>query len=153
MSQIPITQVIYKYDDLIKSQKISISCPDKQKCQPVETKAFHWCHDPINSEYNFLPNHLYEKARSHPPRANTLDDLRKCSRCAVSFFTSETAARNKFNGFTKAIREKLGYTHVAEGDITQSDGVASLPSQSGHFELFEYTKCDLKDRFTIIGPL
>jgi hypothetical protein len=139
-----------KYQDLINEQKTDDECPCSN-CFPATGEAFRWVLNPIEHPWNFLPNKLYSEHQSRPIRINSEVDLHKCSDCALSMFTSEDKARKKFQGIPSPMRETLGYTHLAHGDI-ENAGLRSK-AKAGHFNLFEYEGIELRSKFVIVDEL
>jgi hypothetical protein len=112
--------------------------------------AYRWSLFPIDHTHNFLPNFLYDEARNAPPRRNDKGDEKKtCRLCALSMFSSEKSAKMMFSGFNPNIKQKLGYTHISEGEIEESDGVSTEIEPNGHFGFFEYQDCNLFEKFVI----
>lgn len=139
-----------KYASLIDSHKFKINCPEEE-CKEGEILAYRWCNHPITDEINFLPNYIEDEVKGRPPRMLSEED-KKCSACAISFFDDKDFAIKKFLSFPRSIRLKLGYTHVAEGNIVQTDGVIS-PIKGNHFVLYEYNGVLIKDRFLAVDEL
>lgn len=81
------------------------------------------------------------------------EDLLKCSCCALSMFKTLNAAQSRYNGMPKRVKQLLGYTNVATGEITKKTGVISTNDRSEHFDLFEYEKVELINSFKIVAAL
>lgn len=139
-----------KYKQLIENQGITGLCPDKDVLES-SIEAFRWCTEPVNDIINFLPNIKEDEARKRPPR-RLKGDSDKCGFCAISFFSSLNAAKNRFMSLGNPIKLKLGYTHVAKGVLAEGDGLLT-PIKHDHFMLFEYQNVDLSTRFSIIENL
>lgn len=140
-----------KYQELINSFNLKNSCPNGAATIKEETLSFRWCLEPISHEWNFLPNHLFDKAKGPPPRKNFSAD-EKCDRCGLSFFTSQDSATITFNRLTERIRMLLGYTHVAGGKINTEDGLVS-ETKNSHYSLFEFEGVNLMKKFEIIDKM
>ncbi|SFE98201.1 hypothetical protein SAMN05518672_113143 [Chitinophaga sp. CF118] len=140
-----------KYQSLIEENQLQNNCP-YDGCKEARLKAYRWSYNPINSAHNFLPKNIYDKLMNTPPRGNSQDDFIKCSCCALSMFDSLEKAREKFSGFTSRVKLMLGYTHIAEGEIVEADGIIS-DIKNGHLDVFEYEGIELKLKFQIITPL
>jgi hypothetical protein len=98
---------------------------------------------------SFIPPALMNPARRFR------NDPGRCGGYALSMFTTRDTAVEFYLQFEtghKNIGNTLG-THLATGILVPSDGVATAPSGSGHFDLFEEQNCDLLPRFQIIEQL
>lgn len=141
-----------KYQSLIDNENLNLVCP-YDGCYPSSGEAFRWVINPIIDDGNFLPNILYWEYSNFPPRVNSEDDLKRCGNCAISLFTSKEKARKKFNKVSRITGLKLGYTHIAKGDISNAGIMSKASRTSGHFELFEFEGTDLKSNFVIVDKL
>ena len=141
-----------KYHEIIKEQNLDSNCPFSD-CYEANLTAYRWVKLPIEDEDNFLPKLILDRKHNKPPRRNNSDDKTICSDCALSMFDDKDKATKKFNKYPKRTRNLLGYSHVAKGEIAQSDGVITQISNSGHFDLFEYENVSLKHKFIISGEL
>lgn len=143
---------IYKYHYLISSLNITQPCPC-QNSSELNIEAFRWTHSKIDHQENFLPAKILDEIKQVPPRANVIDDYRKCTLCSISLFDSLENAKKKFNSFNLNTRNKLGYTHIATGLLEITDGVGTPIESNGHFEFFEYSNTDLASKFAIISTI
>ncbi|WP_157634666.1 hypothetical protein [Spirosoma panaciterrae] len=130
-----------KHQLLIDSQSFTIPCPDPSLFED-EKESFRWCCEPVTDEINFLPNLLEDEAKNKPRRLLKGDEYH-CGVCALSFFDSLLNAKKQFNKYPLNTRSKLGYTHVATGPLSKSDGIMSSVNNKGHFLFYEYVGCDL----------
>jgi len=142
----------YKYQWLMDKVGLKEPCPFTN-CKEAELKGFRWTFEKIEHDDNFLPKMLFDEKRKMATRFNSDEDLLKCSCCALSMFKTLDAATKRYNGMPKRVRQLLGYTNVASGDITKKIGVVTSDSRSEHFDLFEYEKVELNKSFQIIAAL
>jgi len=140
----------YKYQHLFEEHQLT--CESLTKGIKINSRAYRWVVGPIDHNLNFLPNILYDIAKSSPRRINSLQDQMKCGYCALSFFTSKDAAINKYKSLPTRAQSLIGYNHIAEGELTDNDGVIS-EIHNDHFNLFEYISTDLKERFVLTSQL
>ncbi len=141
-----------RYQELINDQKLSINCPP-DGCQiNMPINAARWVISPIEHDFNFLPNHLYNRKREVPVREMNEND--RCHCCSLSFYTSVQASQTNFNGLPKSIKIKIGYTHIAIGEIEPGWGyMTDINPASHHFELYEFGGCDWLKNFQISTEL
>jgi hypothetical protein len=151
---IPAIAKTLKYQELIDSLELSVPCPDLA-CQPVDRISFRWVKADFSDGQSFLPNYIYDKNRGKPPRRNDISDKMKCSLCALSFFESLDASNQSVEtiGGPSRIEKLLGYTHVAQGNLQQDEGLASVVDHAGHFIFFEFVDVVLEQEFTILGRI
>ena len=132
----------------MEEKEIKEPCPFKNSVE-IEQEAFRWGFSPIESEYNFLPNYIYNEKMNIPPRVNSQDDLFKCGNCALSMFKTFDIAKSKWNNeLQQRNRDLLKYTHVLKGTISKEMGV-SPDAKKPHFNFFEYEGVELKKHFII----
>lgn len=141
-----------KYQPLISSFGLKIDCPFKN-CVPEKRDAFRWVLNPVNLEINFLPNFLYDKQRGIDITKQKFLEEETCKRCGISLFNTKDNALNTFKSMPPRIKQKLGYTHLAEGTITGTDGLSSEITSNGHYTFFEYDNASFKSTFSIIDVL
>jgi hypothetical protein len=140
----------YKYQTLIDEHQLD--CKSLKDGHTINSIAFRWVIDPIDHEWNFLPNILYDQAKGSPRRINSVQDNLKCGYCALSLFLSKEAAMEKFSKIPKRSQVLIGYDSIAEGIVTEHDGVVG-DLHNEHFNFFEYKDVDLKSRFVIINKI
>jgi hypothetical protein len=102
---------------------------------------------------DFVPALLETPARINDPMFDT--DRMKCKGYAISLYNSKEAIVSRFSqvfGSKPKLREKLG-TKIAKGKLSQTDGLAESPDQSGHFDFFEYEGCELALKFQVIDQI
>jgi hypothetical protein len=141
----------FKYSEFI--HKIPHCPPSDSQSQAIT--AFRFCFEDWQHKNNFLPVLLI-----NPQRINTVKfkkDSDKCAGYALSFFnTLENAKKRyfelKYKRGLKNIEKILG-THIAQGLISENDGVVSKIDRHGHFNLHEFENVDLKNQFSLIDTL
>lgn len=99
--------------------------------------AFRFTRKPATSD-DFLPVGVKDPARGT-----------SCSAFGLSLFDTLANARAKWRSLKKRIdvASKLG-DHIAELAVELSDGHCTVASDSGHFDLHEFTTTDLLRRVT-----
>ncbi len=142
-----------KYQSQIDDFKLSIVCPINTIKEEKIIPAYRLSFESIDNELNFLPNVIFDKIKNHPYNYIKADDSIKCKRCGASFYTNTQDIYNRWNSLTVVIREKLGYTHIASGNIDSKDGHLTEPDDKGHFGFYENEGVDLKSKFEIIAKL
>lgn len=141
-----------KYQQLIDQQGLSFQCPPPNCKENEAVEAARWVTFPIDHELNFLPNHVYNTKRDAPQRP--MDDKLKCGYCSLSFHTSVEASEMVFHSLNPSIQKKLGYTHVAKGNIGARLGLMSeLNPITKHFEFFETINIEWSNNFIISTQL
>lgn len=145
----------FKYNSLFERYNISDSCPcgDLREDKLI---AYRWSLVPIENDLNFLPNVLYNerKPNKKPRRVNDKVDLKRiCGECGISLFTSKEKAVDFFKSLGEPAMGLIGYTHVAEGEVTKLDGLRTPIKSNGHFNFYEYRNSDFKKVFSIIDSL
>ena len=101
-------------------------------------------------------NHIPQYVRN-PKRM--LQDIGKgkadTSLLALSCFASNSQAEIFFSNLQKAFknaRTSIGDA-LAEGMLTNEDGLKTTTSPNGHFDFYEYAQCDLNKSFKITKRL
>ncbi|MCQ8870101.1 hypothetical protein [Vibrio splendidus] len=125
------------------------NCPP-QACSPQNIRAYRFVYDPLDST-SFLPQGIKDPARAHKETRVPV----KCSLYALSMFTTEQKAIEKYRDlkkFVKNIDKTIG-SHLAEGQVTTTDGTMSTPNRKGHFDVFEYSGVDFTNSFSISTDL
>ena len=140
--------MIFKYQ--LEIERLPVKCPPAG-FKPANVEAFRWVFEHIEDINGFQP--LYFK---NPPRVNVLGDHEKCQSLGLSMFNSIENAVRQFN-FLKA---RLGETvyqilgsNLAEGKLTDTDGVADESNNKGHFTFHPSETCIFEERFQIIAAL
>lgn len=140
-----------KYQKEIDALGFEILCPNGLTPTSERTHAFRLCFDPIDNKLNFLPNIVFDAVKKIPFNYKTASEDVKCRRCAASFYTTQDNLRKKWNSMPEMVRQNLGYTHIAEGFIDNTDGLIRPPDKNGHFGLYESKEAELHNKFSIIS--
>ena len=98
------------------------------------------------------PNHIPQYV-SNPRRM--LQDMGKnaatTSLLALSCFTTSDRAEAFYTNLLKAFKHAASSIgdSLAEGILTNDEGMMTTPSANGHFDFYEYEGCDLNKTFHI----
>ena len=98
------------------------------------------------------PNHIPQYV-SNPRRM--LQDMGKnaatTSLLALSCFTTSERAEAFYTNLRKAFKHAASSIgdSLAEGILTNDEGMMTTPSANGHFDFYEYEGCDLNKTFHI----
>lgn len=141
-----------KYQDLINKQPVKIKCPF-EGCLQGKRTGFRWIYLPIEDKLNFIPKQIYDELKGVPPRTNTPEDFILCSSCGISMFNSQESATKSYLSIPSSTRNKLGYTHLASGEISEEHGVMTGISVNGHFDLFEFEGVELRETFVTLEEI
>lgn len=141
-----------KYQTEIDQLGLSIACP-KQVKSPENIEAYRFCFNPIEHDLNFLPNVVFDRVTNNPFNYIKAPDEIRCSRCGASFYTTLQSAVSKWSALSDQIRENLGYTHIANGILSNTDGVMKEPDRTGHFGFYENDTANLATKFNLIKEL
>ncbi len=144
---------IFRYETYLQEvRKIhGIECP-VEDAERRNIEAFRWVNEPITEE-NFFPTRVLDELKKKKIRIFPKGHRLNCIYHSLSLFISEEDAKKKFNSFSKTSRKSIGYTHLAQGEITENDGECTDIDDMGHFSFFEYEDISLKDKFKIISTL
>ena len=107
--------------------------------------CYRWTFDRIEHPNNFLPRYLLKPEMT---REN-------CIGWGLSLFETLEQAENRLYEIAqnrKRIYKAIG-THVAEGRLTENEGISDKAQRNGHFTLFEYAEIDLQNNFKIIAQI
>ena len=121
-----------KYQSEIDGFELT-ECPVNIVAFENEVESFRFSYEPIDHDMNFLPNVVFDKAVNAPFNYDTADNARKCLRCGASFYNKIESAVSTWNNLTQQIKENLGYTHIAKGNLDNEDGVISNLGTNCHF--------------------
>jgi hypothetical protein len=131
------------------------NCPPADY-QQVHLQACRWVFEDDNHPNNFRPPLVIHPQRRKGKHFRGNDRL-TCAGHALSFFSTLENARKRYlhlyYGRTGQDFVTSVGTHLAQGVIEESDGVASKIDSQGHFELHEFVETDLKPKFRWIGPV
>lgn len=144
----------FKYEHLIKELGVGDLCPPDDLKQ-IDNFAYRWVFEPINNEFNLLPNYEVDKLKDNLKgyKNGIYSNSEKCLRCSLSMYVSLEAAKINHKKLPGILKGKLGYTHVAKGKIESTDGKATKTNSIGHFSFFEAKDIFLKAKFSIIDTL
>lgn len=124
-----------KYETNIKRLSCNLSRFEKRD----NRDAYCWVFEDITNPINFIP------------RAITIG-RDECTSWALSFFETKNQAKNRMKTLLRKnsnLHKKLG-THIANGQLQKGDGISENCDPSGHFNHFEYSSVDFREKFTII---
>jgi hypothetical protein len=133
-------------------KKLTIQCPPNHY-KPQNKPVYRWVFDEITDERNFQPL-FYRNPRKYSRKDTS--DKEKCGGLALSLFTSEEKAKDRFyelKNTTCPIAYKVLGTGIAEATINEQDGVNEEPNNLGHFNHHPVVNHDYENRFTIISKL
>lgn len=118
---------------------------------PINIEAFRWIFD-NETESNHLPIYLHRPQRFIQAREKK---SLKTSGFALSCYDNESNAENNFNRHSKSHPNfwKIVGNSISRGTIEDPDGRITIPSSSGHFDLYEFVECNLNDKFAITKKL
>jgi hypothetical protein len=122
------------------------NCPPSM-ASPCARKAVRFVFDSIEDRRNFMPVATLTPQRTFKEAAG------RCDSYALSFFETVTQARKKYMELKRAnknLYRKIG-PMIAEGVISETDGVASQPNGQGHFSPWESATAGFVTTFTITG--
>lgn len=134
----------YKYRQFIDPLP---DCPPESS-RPNETVAYRFVFEDMADDRNFVPAFILKPERREASTSNEIC----CSGYALSFFNSLQNAEAKYRKLRttfKKIHQRIG-THIAEGNISKTDGVMTRITLEGHFDLHEFEGTDLRDKFKIV---
>lgn len=140
-----------KYRYLIDQQKLDYQCPDVDS-ESRDTDAYRWVSGNVSDQDNYLPTLLWHQKKGlqmPPPRSRDYH----CKKCSLSMYDKAESAATIFNAFSSGLKKKLGYTHIAYGSLSSTDGIASEVGTNGHFSFFQFSACNLASKFQILSAL
>jgi hypothetical protein len=140
-------------------KNLVVKCPPEHYI-PKNGTAYRWVFNDMEHEYNFkpryyiVPPHILEKIESD--ESEIARDTKICDMLALSMFESEQSAKATFAALYKVhkkkVYERFG-THVAQGTITENDGVNETPDYKGHFNHHPIKNHNYEKKFQIISTL
>ena len=139
-----------KYQELITEIATNGQCPF-DGCDQKQLAGFRWSFEDTSIDDIYLPTSLVDRAKNIPRRINS--EVDHCKSCGLSLFVSYDAAKKKWNRFPQRTKEKMGFTHVLQLDITAEIGVSSNSDKDGHFTFFEYAESVNKEMYQMVGAL
>ena len=145
-----MTKNKFKYHEML-DDLASKGCLMPPLFEPNNMKACRFAFS-ASGRINHIPQYV-----SNPRRM--LDDLRKgkgnTSLLALSCFATAPQAELFYNNLRKAFKnadQTIGDS-LAEGKLTNEDGLKTIESPNGHFDFYEYENCDLNKSFKITKRL
>jgi hypothetical protein len=135
-----------KYEDKFRDVE---ECPPSG-CLPGSGAAFRFVQKQLSAN-DFVPGLVMSPARRH----SNMPAAECCSGYGLSMFKSEKHARTRFMALLNKypqIKKTIGDS-LASGTLTDTDGLATKPNKSGHFDLHEFENADLLRKFSVVGPL
>jgi hypothetical protein len=139
-----------KYQELIDETAANGKCPF-DGCDHKELPGFRWSFEDTSIDEIYLPTSLVDKVKNIPRRINS--ELDYCKSCGLSLFISYDAAKKRWKRIPQRTKEKMGFTHVLQLNITAEIGVASNSDDDGHFTFFEYAECVNREMYQMVGTL
>jgi hypothetical protein len=139
----------FKYQPMIESLA---NCPPAHYESP-EFVAYRFVFGDLTHQNNFLPVLEFK-----PKRINAQEfasEQAKCLGYALSLFDSLEHAQRRYqqiSRYNKNFYKTVG-THVAEGEIESTDGLASPVDDNGHISLHEFEGADLPAKFRVIAEV
>ncbi len=137
---------LFKYQSLI-DQLLAMGCHLPVLALPDDMNACRFAF----AEHGH-PNHIPQYV-SNPRRM--LQDMGKnaatTSLLALSCFTTSERAEAFYANLRKAFKHAASSIgdSLAEGILTNDEGMMTTPSANGHFDFYEYEGCDLNKTFYI----
>lgn len=126
-------------------------------CPPIDYKAknidavYRWVFDDIQDSRNFLPQY-----HRKPQRFLHKEDIDKCKGMALSLFSNSDGALKRYAELKDLmgsnISKTLG-TQIAEGSLSEEDGVNGEMERLGHFSHHSSSSVSYVEKFTIIQKL
>lgn len=144
-----MTENKFKYQELL-DKLVSEGCQMPPLFEPNGIQACRFAFS--SSKQNHIPQYVINPRRM-------LDDINKgkstTSLLALSCFATSPQAELFYNNLRKAFKnagQAIGDS-LAEGKLTNEDGMKTAESLNGHFDFYEYEKCDLNKSFKITKSL
>ena len=117
-------------------------------CKPADIVAYRFVFSDLKDWRNFTPAFIIKPERHRPSTPAKVC----CSGYGLSFYDSLANAEAKHHQLTENfpnISLHIG-THIAEGNLSKTDGVITPPNSEGHFDLHEYEGVKLNGKFRIV---
>lgn len=141
-----------KYQTEISNRNFKIQCPISG-AQPTNLSAFRFVYSPITHNLNFLPNIIFDNLVGIGYDYDNAPEQDVCLRCGISLYDTITNAKKAWKKLAPRVKQKLGYSHLAKGVLTQSDGLMNNINDKGHFGFYEDNNANLIQKFTIVEQL
>ena len=133
--------MVFLYETQLKAIP---DCPPNT-FESLEREAFRFVFEEVSDPKNSLP-----PALKNPKRFLSKSDAKQCAAHALSFYSTERAAREKFSYFNKAGFLRSIGDRIAKWTLKDEDGISCEANHEGHFDLHPYTGFNLK-AFQIIA--
>lgn len=145
-----MTKRIFKYQEWIDRLTIE-GCKMPSLFEPNKMRACRFAFT-SSDQQNHIPQYVRNPRRM-------LQDIRKgeadTSLLALSCFASNSQAERFYGNLQKAfknVKSSIGDA-LAEGVLTNEDGLKTTTSPNGHFDFYEFEQCDLNRSFKITKGL
>jgi hypothetical protein len=139
---------MFKYQNEL--EKLTIVCPPSDYIARNRV-AFRWVFDDLKNDNNFKP--VYFK---NPKRFNDKLEDEICLSMGLSFFEALEKAEMRFIKLRKRLGEeayKILGTQIAEGIITEQEGVNNLSDFNGHFTHHPSIEFKYSNKLSIVKSL
>ena len=140
-----------KYREEMTKRGVTIDCPISVS-PSKKISAFRFVYSPKEHELNFIPNVLIDEMKNVPFNYSNDEyqkQLQLCKRCAISLFDTLENIQNRWDNATQKFKKNYGYTHIAEGEIHEGDGLMGDISNTGHFSFYEFEDSNIHERFEL----
>jgi hypothetical protein len=135
-----------KYEADIAALNLDCTCPPSD-AEPKSAEAYRWVANPM-TEACFLP-----PGKKNPRRVTEGKSRKtKCGLFGVSLHASQQQSMDAFRKLEAShifLRKIMG-GFVAQGTVTAGHGLCTKPNQTGHFDLYEFEKVNLKNCFVTL---
>lgn len=141
---------IYKYQTDFDEMSKICNCPETEYFKFEEKEAFRFVFEDSNHPNNFSP-----LLKIDPKRYLTKNDIEKCQALGLSLYGKKDKAIEKFTQISlsfKRIRQTIG-THIAVGNICESDGHITEEDEITHFDMYEFNDSKINTKFAIVQEL
>lgn len=118
---------------------------------PNDLSAYRFAFSSL-AQQNHIPQYVRNPKRMLKDMAKGEADT---SLLSLSCFETEPQAESFYSNLRKAFKNawsSIGDS-LAQGVLTNDDGVKTKTSGNGHFDFYEYEQCDLNRSFIITKPL
>jgi len=139
-----------KHQDSIDALDLT-DCPS-QNAKEKDCEAFRWCFETLDHPDTWTPQAQKLQREGSFPRENWSTE-RLCDSWALSFFNSERNAKAVWMSINPKLKAKMGYKNLSRGTLKKKDGLCCPTEHNGHFNFFEFEKCNLEKRFVIHSKL
>lgn len=137
----------FKYQYLIDELELASPCPDK--CKPLNSFVYRFVDSMTLTDKDFRPTRIIDAERGRIRRGGK--DSQKCLECAISLFNSAENALKRLNFLSGKQNSDFANKLIAIGSITEQDGVATDPNDSGHLSFYEYVNSKIHLTFEVFN--